>query len=121
MHFQFETEAIASLESAGFSGYVYTYAAARITRLSMRTMRHHAQTGVIPAIRRGRRCWMFKAVDLHDFNERRAAERELVLAVRPQDSLRVAATPAGKVSEGLSPCWKTRDNGSGTERFSEPR
>ncbi|HKM84966.1 MAG TPA: helix-turn-helix domain-containing protein [Terriglobales bacterium] len=90
MHFQFDTEAMASFESAGLSGYVYTYAAARITRLSMRTMRHHAQNGVIPAIRRGRRCWMFKVVDLYDFNERRAAERELALTAPPQDPMRVA-------------------------------
>ena len=67
MHFQFVTEARASFESSGFSGYVYTYAAARILHLSMRTMRLYAQKGVIPATRRGKRCWIFKIVDLRDF------------------------------------------------------
>lgn len=89
MHFQSETEARASFGSSVFSGYVYTYAASRITHLSMRTIRHYAQTGVIPAIRRGRRCWMFKVLDLYDFKERRAVERKFALMLWPQDPLRV--------------------------------
>jgi hypothetical protein len=43
-------EASASPESFCVSGYVYTYAASRITRLSMRTIRHYALKGIIPAI-----------------------------------------------------------------------
>jgi len=91
MHFQFNSEARAAFESArcyGY-GYVYTYAASRITCLSMRTIRHYAQTGVIPAIRRGRRCWMFKVTDLHNFNEQRAFEERCESTASPQDSLRV--------------------------------
>lgn len=67
--------ATCSSVSPNYSGYVYTYAASRITRLSMRTLRHYAQKGIIAAIRRGQRCWMFKVTDLHEFNERRAARR----------------------------------------------
>jgi hypothetical protein len=89
MHFQFNPEAKAAFESAGCSGYVYTHAASRITCLSMRTMRHYAQTGVIPAIRRGRRCWMFRVTDLRGFNEKRGFGRRLESTMRPQDSLRV--------------------------------
>ena len=89
MHFHFNPEARAAFESAGCSGYVYTHAASRITCLSMRTMRHYAQMGVIPAIRRGRRCWMFRVTDLRNFNERRAFEGRSELALWPQDSLRV--------------------------------
>jgi len=88
MHFHFNTGASA-FESSGCSGYVYTYAASRITCLSMHTMRHYAHTGVIPAIRRGRRCWVFRVTDLHNFNEQRAVERQFALTPSTQDSLRV--------------------------------
>jgi hypothetical protein len=89
MHFQFNPEARVAFESTSCTGYVYTHAASRITCLSMRTMRHYAQTGVIPAIRRGRRCWMFRATDLHNFNEERALGRRLESTLWPQNSLRV--------------------------------
>jgi hypothetical protein len=89
MHFQFNPEAKVAFDSAGCCGYVYTHAASRITCLSMRTMRHYAQTGVIPAIRRGRRCWMFRVADLATFNEQRAFERRFDCAPQPEDSLRV--------------------------------
>ena len=89
MDFQFNTEARVAFERPACSSYVYTYAASRITRLSMRTMRHYAQTGVIPAIRRGRRSWMFRVVDLRDFNQRRVAVQEFASASWLQDSLRV--------------------------------
>jgi DNA-binding transcriptional MerR regulator len=69
-------------------GYVYTHAASRITGLSMRTMRHYAQTGVIPAVRWGSRCWRFKTSDLLDFNERRILNR-LESTRLLEDSLRV--------------------------------
>lgn len=89
MEFQFNTGASTAFDCSASSGYVYTYAASRITRLSRRTMRHYAQTGVIPAVRRGRRCWMFRVVDLHDFNECRATEREFMSVSWSQNPLRV--------------------------------
>jgi len=57
---------------AATDGYVYSHAAARITKLSMRTVRHYAHIGRIPAIRSGRRCWKFRLRDLFAFNERRS-------------------------------------------------
>jgi hypothetical protein len=87
MHFR--PAAKSAFESGCSSGYVYTHAASRITCLSMRTMRHYAQTGVIPAIRRGRRCWMFRVADLHIFNEQRAFGLRLESTLWPQDALRV--------------------------------
>lgn len=107
MHFQLETKAVpASVESSSFSGYVYTYAACRITHLSMRTMRLYAQKGVIRAIRRGKRRWMFKVIDLYDFNERRAVDREVMLRSRPRYPLRVPQHPQGKSREGYPLCWR---------------
>ena len=106
MGFSLDGSATASFESSGFSGYVYTHAASRITHLSMRTMRLYAQKGVIPAIRRGRRCWMFRVIDLYDFNERRAIEREVALASPPRYSPRVPQHSQGKSREGYPLCWR---------------
>jgi hypothetical protein len=78
-----------TLEWLSSSRYVHTYAASRITGLSMRTMRHYAQTGVIPAVRQGRRCWRFRVSDLRDFDERRALKRDFAATLLSQDSPRV--------------------------------
>ena len=50
---------------------VRTSVAARITGLPERTIRYYAQTGRIPAVRCGKRCWFFKVSDLLVFNVRR--------------------------------------------------
>jgi hypothetical protein len=89
MRHQFCAEARSAFQSLNSSRYVYTYAASRITRLSMRTMRHYAQTGVIPAVRQGRRCWRFRVSDLRDFNDLRALRRDCATTSLTQDSLRV--------------------------------
>jgi len=93
-------------ELPSVSGYIYTHAAARITGLSMRTMRFYAQKGFIPAIRRGRRCWMFRLIDLHEFNERRAHSAEQVSIAQSQYPLRVPQHPQGKSWEGYPLCWR---------------
>ena len=89
MCYQLSADVVPTFGTSGSSRYAYTYAASRITGLSMRTMRHHAQTGLIPAVRQGRRCWKFRVSDLLDFNERRTLKRDFAATLFPQNPLRV--------------------------------
>jgi hypothetical protein len=46
-------------------GYVSVFTAARVTGYSPRMLRHLIQIGELPAIRKGRRHWKIKIIDLY--------------------------------------------------------
>jgi hypothetical protein len=77
MHFELVVLKSTPLAShSSHSRYVRTNVAARITGLSSRMMRHLAQTGVIPAVRAGLRCWNYEVSDLLNFREARLVAQQ---------------------------------------------
>lgn len=82
---------------------VRTNVAARITGLAARTIRHLAHHGVIPAIRKGKRCWYFKVADLLRFNARRAVAHGVDFGEFKKNPLRVPVHAQGQTTGGLSP------------------
>jgi hypothetical protein len=85
------------------SRLVRTSVAARIARLPERTMRHYAQTRRIPAVRCGRRCWLFKVSDLLVFNVRRGVVPEFHPASLSQKSPACVAAHAGEIQRRVIP------------------
>ena len=82
---------------------VRTSTAAKITGLSERTLRLYAQTGTVPAVRRGKRCWYFKVRDLLILNIRRGHTSEFHPASWSEKSPANVAAFAGEIRKRVIP------------------
>jgi len=82
---------------------VRTSVAARIAGLPERTMRYYAQTGRIPAVRRGKRSWLFKVSDLLLFNVRRGVIPSFHPASLSQKSPASVAALVGEIPRRVIP------------------